>query len=675
MDSVNLLVTDKSPELAEQINSLLRNSGIKIHVIHASKAVEIKRALDGDPPLLIIYAQPDEAAASIEEVSAMALEHSVPVALYADLDDSRQLIERLRVCACVVIDAQSDRLLTETVGRLMTSSEQVRRHALQRSKQEELESRYDLLLDSARDAIAYIHEGLHVYANRAYLESLRVKNVDDIAALSLLELLKAEGVDMKKLLRGLSMGEFPKESLAVEVLRPDGSQFEANLTFSPSRYNGEECIQMLMHEQDAAAELAAEIERMRVTDPLTGLSNKRAFVDLLEKELAEPKHKEKVSAVLYIEPDGYSQLHQDLSVSGVDAFINDFADVIKTQLDKTDSAARISDHGIAVLTQKASMESIEDMAASIIGAYHDHLAEIEEQSLTVSCSIGIAMVGRLTKSSMEIVAGARRAQSEAAEKGNQAVTYRPQLTAVSGTDDDRQWVDRIRQALDNQDFFTVQQPIVDLDGEGDQLVENLYHFRDQAGEYAADEFMTVADRNDLGGVIDREIIPGLLKTFVESGDRQIITISNNSILDYGFPGWLAEQLKEHCVEGAKLIIQISSAAAQSNLKSVQRLTQELEPLGCVLAISAFTNDRRSLQLLGHIQADFVKLDRSLTQGLTSNSANQEVIRKIVDAAEERNVTVIADEVTDTPSLAILWQCGVKMIAGAFLKENSHAAAQ
>ena len=48
MHSVNLLVADRSPESAEHINSLLRNSGIKIHVIHAESSVDIKRALDND---------------------------------------------------------------------------------------------------------------------------------------------------------------------------------------------------------------------------------------------------------------------------------------------------------------------------------------------------------------------------------------------------------------------------------------------------------------------------------------------------------------------------------------------------------------------------------------------------------------------------------------------------
>ena len=54
---------------------------------------------------------------------------------------------------------------------------------------------------------------------------------------------------------------------------------------------------------------------------------------------------------------------------------------------------------------------------------------------------------------------------------------------------------------------------------------------------------------------------------------------------------------------------------------------------------------------------------------------QDSIRKIVEAADPHSISVIADEVSDTSSLAVLWQCGVKLIAGAFLNESSQVIAQ
>ena len=103
--------------------------------------------------------------------------------------------------------------------------------------------------------------------------------------------------------------------------------------------------------------------------------------------------------------------------------------------------------------------------------------------------------------------------------------------------------------------------------------------------------------------------------------------------------------------------------------------QELAPLGCRLSISGFGTERRHRQVLEHLEAHYVKLHPSLTANLSGNSTGQDAIRAVVDMAEASKAAVIADEVADTPSLATLWQCGVKLIAGAFLKESSQVVGQ
>ena len=675
MESTSLLVIDRSAESAERINSLLRNSGIKIRVTHAPKILDVKLALDQDSPFLIIFSDADSKSANIEEISALAHHYQVPFAIYSDFQNPADLIEALKLSPSLVIHSESESHLTDTVRRLLSQHDLSSSGLQQQNRLEELEQRYDLLLESARDAMAYVHEGLHVYANRAYLEALRVKNLSEISGISLLELMQTEEGNLKKVFQGLSRGAYPQEPLTVNVTRPDGSSFAANLAFSPARYHGENCTQMLVHECDAAAGLTAELERLRKTDPLTQLDNKRAFANRLDDELAKPRTVDSVASVLYIEPDGMTGLQEELDVSSMDSLTVNLAQVMKSCLGPQDVAARISDLGFAVLTTQSNMENVEKLAGKILESYCSHLVEIEDRSFSISCSIGIATLGRLAKNSTQIIAGARKAQAEASTIGNRAITFRPQLIAVSSFEDDRPWIDRIKLALKHQDFYAVQQSIIDLDGEGAHLVENLIYMRDDSGDQAPHQYVAIADRNDLAGQVDRQVIPGLLKSFVESSDKQIVSLSVNSILDYSFPGWLSGQMTECCVEPGRLILQVNVATALANLKPVQRLMHELEPFGCKLSISGFDAERRSRQVLEHLNASYIKIQPTLTEKLTGNTAQQELVRAIVDAAEARKVAVIADEVADTSSLSILWQCGVKLIAGAFLKENSQVVGQ
>ncbi len=676
MHSVNILVTDRSPEAAEFINSLLRNSGIKIHVIHTRTSNEVKRALDKDSPILILFADPEPDDATLVEICELAEAFDVTVALFTDLKKPAKLAKALKTTPCFVINSAQEGLLIETVRRLVKRSETNQNRLQQQQHLEELESRYNLLLDSSHDAIAYIHEGFHIYSNRAYLEALRITDESEITGLSLLEMLKTDETNLKELFKGLSKGKFPDEALEVDVLRPDGSKFAAILAFSPARFDGEDCIQMMVQKRDATADLEAELERLRVLDPLTLLYNRKAFTTRLDEFISSGAAQgASAAAVLYLEPDGFMKLQEELDVESSEAFLVDLATILKSYQNEEDIAARIGDQGFALLVQKADNTQLEETAQGILQTYRSHIVEFGDRAISASCSIGIAGIDRLTLSAVDIISKARQAYNEAAQSGDKIIIFRQKLEAVTSDDDDQHWINRIKFALGNQDFYTVQQSVVDLDGEGKQLMENLTFMREEVGDHPPSMFEQVADRYDLAGVIDRLVIPGLLKTFVESDEIQIISVSNNSILDFGFPGWFAEQMKANFVESQRIVLQVDASAAQTNLKPAQRLMKTLKPLGCQLAISHFDTERRTGQLLEHLEVSYVKLHPKLTENLTANKKNQEAIRKIVDAAELHGALVIAGDVADTSSLAVLWQCGVKLITGAFLKDSSQVIAQ
>lgn len=676
MDSNNILVLDRTPEPAEHINSALRNSGIKIHVIHVQSYADVNRAIEGNSPILVVYANPDPVDAGLEEVTELSARFSIPCALYSNLEDSERLVELLQTAACYVIDSNNDDHLITTVNGLLETQANLKQSQTQKAHLEELEHRYELLLDSARDAIAYIHEGLHVYANRAYLEALHIKDPADLQGISLLEMMKVkQGDDLKSILRGLSRGQCPSEPIEVEIERPDASTLAASLSFFAATFNGESCIQMMLQEHDQAAELAAELERLRVTDPLTQLSNRPRFTAQLKEFLGHDVPSDTVSAVLYMEPDALESAQDEVGLAGIDAYVLELANVVREYLEEGDLCGRISDHGIAVLFTRKNKQQLEGFAKAVQHAYRNVIIEAEGRSFTATCSIGMVPLGRLAQDAQVVISQARKAFAEGSEQGDGLVTFRPQLTAVAMAEEESTWVDRIRFALKNDDFCTQHQSIVDLDGEGEHLIENLVHLRSEESEHPLSDFAEIADKHDLAGAIDRSVLPGVLRSIADNDESQIISLSTHSIADPGFPAWLLDNLRTHAVDASKLIIQVPADSAQANLKPTQRLVRELSPLGCRLSISGFGSERRTLQLFEHLNTRYVKLHTALTAELQGNTKAQESVHQIVEAAEDHGAVVIADEISDTSNLAILWQCGVKMIAGAFLKETPQVVGQ
>jgi len=632
MDSSYLLVIDNSPDHAQVVNSFLRNAGMAVRVANASNLSEFEQVLTEHAPFLILVGTRLPESLKIGQVLQTADKHSTPIVLQATAENNELIEAALATHSVQLINGEENDQLMHVVQQHISGGKSVRTHDELRQKLDELQHRYDLLLESARDSIAYIHEGFHIYANRAYLELLQVKAMDEVEGLSLLELMEAgEGSDLKKLLRDMNQDVFPEDKLAVTINSPAGKKLKAELTFSPARFNGEQCIQMMVREQDANLVLQEELDRMRRTDPLTQMNNRHTFTEKLSTFISEEHNADIRSAVLYIEPDGILELQQEMGMEGIDAYILDLANIVRGCMNDGDLTARFSDYGFVALIKREDKSGMLEAANCILDNYANHIIDLGDQTMSAACSVGMATMGSLTQDAEEIIAQARKAFKEASKEGNKLATYKPALTTVSSGESERDWVERM--------------------------------------------FVLAADRNDLGMVIDRHVIPQLMTAIAGTGDKHIITLSSNSVLDYSFPSWFKRQLEETEVVGSQLIMQISAITAESNLKPTQRLIEELRSMGCGVVLSEFDNDRRTLQLLEYLPVSMIKLRPGLAQGLSANKANQDTIRAVVKGIEAHDIIIIADEVQDASDLAILWQCGVKLVTGDFLNEAPQVVGQ
>lgn len=676
MHSAYLLVIDNSPDHAQVINSFLRNSGVAVNVVSAADQNELEIVLQEKTPFMILLSTQLPASIKIGQVLQAAEHHSTPVIMQVKPEDSANIEAAIATHPLLIINAEENDQLMQVVKQHMSGGKTVREYDDLLQKQEELQHRYNLLLDSARDSIAYVHEGLHVYANRSYLDLLQVNKLDEIEGLSLLELMETEeGIDLKKLLRDMNQSIFPEESLVVTINTLARTQLKAELTFSPARFNGEHCIQMMVREQNTHHGLHEELNRLRQMDHLTHMINRQTFAARLTELIEEGRGADHTIAVMYIETDGIAELQQDLGMEGIDTYIMDLANIISGCINENDIPSRFSDHGFAVLIRRDDSSSLQEAGDAILENYADHIIDLGEETRTASCSIGMTTLGPLTRDAREVISQAKTAFKEASNKGNKLVRFKPALTTVHSGEGDRDWVERIRYALNNHDFYTVQQSIVDLEGENEGLFENRTFMREEGEDIQANEFMLAAERNDLGSTIDRHVIPQIMLAIAGTGDRHIISLSTNSILDFSFPNWFQRILKETEVEGSQLVLQVSAIVAETNLKPTSRVVDELQELGCNFVLSEFDNDRRTIQLLEHLPVRMIKLRPGLAKGLSSNATNQEIIRAVVRAVESRDITIIADEVQDASDLAALWQCGVKLVTGDFLNEAPQVVGQ
>jgi hypothetical protein len=152
--------------------------------------------------------------------------------------------------------------------------------------------------------------------------------------------------------------------------------------------------------------------------------------------------------------------------------------------------------------------------------------------------------------------------------------------------------------------------------------------------------------------------------------KELYLLTAGTLQEPGMLPWIVERLKERRIPAECVVFEMKEATVVNHLKSAKEFVKGLKNLHCRFALDDFGAGLNPFQLLQHIPADYLKIDRSFMEKLTSNEENQETIRQLTDGAHGMNKLVIAQHVEDATGLSILWGIGVNYIQGNFLQAPS-----
>jgi EAL domain-containing protein (putative c-di-GMP-specific phosphodiesterase class I) len=102
------------------------------------------------------------------------------------------------------------------------------------------------------------------------------------------------------------------------------------------------------------------------------------------------------------------------------------------------------------------------------------------------------------------------------------------------------------------------------------------------------------------------------------------------------------------------------------VRQTKELAVNLRKLGFRFALEHFGTGRDPLKLLADLEMNFIKIDGSLMQGLSTNQIQQQRVKGLVEAAKRKSIETVAERVEDANTMAVLWQLGVEFIQGYFV---------
>ncbi len=675
--TLRLTIVEDSGEDAEAIVSALRNGGIAVRPLRPLSVEELGQMVASQPMDLLLSARSAQSIPLASVLSTVvASSKDIPVLVLSDtVTEADFLSDQAGGARGLVLRGRPDHLLQ--VVRAEWADLETRRAVRRLDVQvRETERRCDALISSSRDPIAYIHEGMHIRANEAYLEMLGVESFDEVEGLSLLDLVAPQYVaEFKQLLKNLSKGEPPPPRFELEARTLDGDQFPATLEFATATYEGEPCVQIVFRRREEFdPELAREVEDLRQRDVVTGLLNRPTFLQALEDAVSQVARGEHYSLLL-VEPDHYQRLLQDIGIDSADALMAELAGRLAEKINSNATAARFGERTFAVLL-KGNHAQTSALSEELRTAFASHVFNIGARSAAVTASIGGVQIGEKIASIGQVLTRATDSlQTATSLGGNRIEIFDP--GAVDRAEEERvqNWITRLQDALANDHFVLHYQPVVSLQGETGEVYEVLLRL-DSSGELVLPQaFMGIAEEHGLLDAIDRWVVNRAIEVLAErkrSGHltRLIVKVSPSSFGDEKLLQLIARQLAALDVSGECLWLETSEAKVFTHLRQAQVFQAAASKLGCRVGLEHFGAGLDSFQLLSHFKPTFLKIDRVFTEDLIRIPEHQQKIREIAERAQAVGILTIADHVADAATMSFLFTSMVDYVEGNFLAPPS-----
>ncbi|GAB3792893.1 EAL domain-containing response regulator [Dyella agri] len=668
---IRILFIEHSVEEAEQIISLLRNTGIAVRPARATSGSQVQAALNELEPDLVMF-DPANGAITLPEVTRMldALGSDYSLVGLVGSVDNRQVAELFEQgvhgVAARSMPGQLLAVLRREFDALQTRRQLRRLEATQR----ELERRCDALLDSSRDAITYVHEGVHVRANQAYLETFGHDSFDDLLGMPILDMIDATNVDeFKNLLRGHTRQEKLPNQVSLRARRADGSPFDAMVEFAPATFEGEPCLQIVFRRQVVDPSVLEQLQR----DPVTGLYNRAHMLEAIDHAVIDAAKGKKGQSLLLIEPDNWTALVNSTGLAKADELLAGFSDRVRMLLGADDVAGMLAEHTLGVILDSRPDEAIREWIAKLQHSIGSQIFDAGSRSITVTASVGGSLLGEKNANTELLLNQASQALRTAQSLGsNQIELHDPAAREKADEERERYWLDLLRKALEGEGLMLYHQQTISLqDAEGDYS-EILLRMNGPQGEVLPGFFMPIAEKHGLTGAIDRWVLDqtiGALQQRENLGQPTtfFVKLTAASLQDNSMLKWLSERLGQAGLKRGRLVLEMTESKVMTLLRPAQEFVTAWKKLGGRFALEQFGSGLNSFQLLNHIDADYLKIDRSYMADLPQHPENQKKVAELCQQAQSLKKQTIAEWVEDATSTSLLFSSGVDFVQGNFLQ--------
>lgn len=404
-------------------------------------------------------------------------------------------------------------------------------------------------------------------------------------------------------------------------------------------------------------------------DPLTGLANRRCFIERLEESLLETARRNERLAVLFIDLDQFKQVNDSLGHGVGDELLVSVASRLSEHVRLIDMLARLGgDEFICLMEAVRSEDEVKLLAREILAAF-DYPFKLGDHELFLTASVGISQSPGDGDSVLALMRNADTAmyRAKALGRGNFHF-YTPEMTRDA--QERIQMENLLRRALANGELSVHLQPQVET-GTG-RLVgaEALVRWNSpELGLVMPMRFIPLAEDSGLiiglGNWVLRETCRQVMQWRMSGFDLPQVAV-NLSVKQLERPEFfdiLGQILDETGMEPSRLKLELTESVVMAVGGEAFDLLERLRDLGISLSLDDFGTGYSSLSYLKMLPVQQLKIDRSFVEGIGKNPGDEAIIKTVMELARSLGFEVIAEGVETIQQSEFLRNLGCEQLQG------------
>jgi diguanylate cyclase (GGDEF)-like protein/PAS domain S-box-containing protein len=428
-----------------------------------------------------------------------------------------------------------------------------------------------------------------------------------------------------------------------------------------------------------------KILQLAMFDHLTGLPNRRSFLDSVEREISRARHSSRHFGVLFMDLDGFKNINDTMGHSAGDLALQLTADRLREAVRAADLVSRTSeletevelarlggDEFTALLLDIKSPEEAFLVARRILHLMRQPFM-LNGLEVMLTASIGIALYTEDGKDASTLLKHADTAMYHAKDLGrDNCQFYSADLTEVAMHR--LQIESDLRMALEHDEFSLAYQPQVDVESGCIQSVEALIRWqRPVHGTVLPQEFIAAAEHSGL-------IVPmgqWVLRTACEEAAgwqragmplRVAVNLSPMQFKDPNLLQMVLDALAQSCLSADLLELEVTESAAMEDTAATLATLHAFRACGVRISLDDFGTGYSSLSYLTRMPFSNLKVDQSFVQGLPDDVESYAIVRAVLAMADSLGLSVTAEGVETLEQAQVLKAMNCDSLQGYYFSK-------